>query len=95
MLGWNIVNALYAWGNLNPVGWQIILVGFVEAVPIATMAPRFVLNVRELYACNVRDGRENGIDSGFGLFASSDRGTNGSVIVFADSVWNGGLEDEE
>jgi len=85
MLGWNVVNTLFAWGNFEPVGWQIIFIGFVETVPIATMAPRFVLSMRELYARNVRGGRGHGIDTGFGFSALTGHGTSRSAIVFADS----------
>jgi len=95
MLGWNIINTLYAWGNFSPVGWQIIFVGFVEAVPIATMAPRFVLNVRELYARNIRGERGDGIDTGFGLSGLSGNGTSRSAMVFADSGRSEGLEHNE
>ena len=95
MLGWNIINTLYAWGNFAPVGWQIIFVGFVEAVPIATMVPRFVLNVRELYGRNVRGERGNGIDSGFGFSALSGHGTSRSAVVFADSGRDEVLEGGE
>lgn len=92
MLGWNIINTLYAWGNFSLVGWQIIFVGFIETVPIATMTPRFVLNVRELYARNVRGKRGNGIDSGFGLSTLTGHGSSRSMMVFADSGRNEGLE---
>lgn len=95
MLGWNVINTLYAWGNFSLVGWQVILVGFVEIVPIATMAPRFVLNVRELYARNIRGERGNGIDTGFGLSGLSGHGTSSSMMVFADSERGEGLEHNE
>ncbi|KAI9457051.1 hypothetical protein HD554DRAFT_1830403 [Boletus coccyginus] len=91
MLGWNVVNTLFAWGNFELVGWQIIFVGFVETVPIATMAPRFVLSMRELYARDVRGGRRDGIDTGFGFSALASHGTSRSAMVFAD----GGRRNED
>lgn len=91
MLGWNVVNTLFAWGNFELVGWQIIFVGFVETVPIATMAPRFVLSMRELYARDVRGGRRDGIDTGFGFSALASHGTSRSAMVFAD----GGQRNED
>lgn len=92
MLAWNLVNALYAWGVISVAGQQAVPVVLVEFVPVSTLTPRFILNMRELYARNIRGERGNGIDSGFGLSALSGRAASRSTIVFADGGRNEGLE---
>lgn len=86
------MNALLAWGRVSTNGWQAIPMAFVTFIPMPTLTPRFVLNMRELYARNVRGGRGSGIDSGFGLSALSGHGASRSEIVFADGGQN---EDRE
>ena len=64
---------------------------------MSTLTPRFILDMRELYARSIRLGGEggSGIDSGFGLSTSSGRGASRSAIVFADAGEDEGLEHGE
>jgi hypothetical protein len=89
------VNALYAWGVITVAGQQAIPITLLEFVPISTLTPRFILNMRELYARNVRGERGSGIDSGFGLSTVSGRLASRSTIVFVDGGRNEGLEHGE
>ncbi|KAF8553933.1 hypothetical protein OG21DRAFT_1603838 [Imleria badia] len=88
-----LVDTLAASGKLPTGGWQLVLLGILEWVPMYTLTPRFIVSVRELYARDVRGRRGEGIDTGFGL--SSGRGAGGTAIVFADVEQNEGSEDVE
>ena len=57
-----------------------------------TLTPRFILNIRELYARDARSIFGEGIDSGFGL-SSFGHGAGGTVIIFADVEQRDGSED--
>ena len=59
-----------------------------------TLTPRFIMNIRELYAHNTRGGHVNGIDTGFGLASVSIYVRSRTEIMFADEE-NEGLEDAE
>ena len=89
-----LINVLGASGKLATAGWQIIALGIVQDVPMYTVAPRFILSIRELYARDVQGRRGEGIDTGFG-FSLSDRGGVGTAIMFAAAEQNEGLEDVE
>ena len=73
-------------------GWQLVLLVILEYVPIYTLTPRFILNMRELYARDSRGRREGQIDTGFGL---STPVPDGTMMVFADAEQNEGLGDVE
>lgn len=67
------------------VGIQINMWATVaEYIPVFTLASRFILNLRALYARNVRGKRENDIDTAFG-FVSANCSHSGSTMVFADA----------
>lgn len=74
-------------------GWQLVLLGILEFVPIYTLTPRFIISIRKLYANDVEGRRGGGIDTGFGL--PSTGGADRTVIVFADVEQNEGAEDVE
>ena len=61
----------------------MILAFTLEVVPMFTLSSRFVLSIRELHAHDVQGRREDGIDTGFGLFVSG-RGVAETVLEFAD-----------
>lgn len=77
----NFINILYVFGKLPTAGWGWIMVTILEYVPLFALAPRFVLNMRELYAHNVRGNHASGIDTAFGLPSDAV----GTAIVFADA----------
>ncbi|KAN0092755.1 hypothetical protein V8E55_003539 [Tylopilus felleus] len=70
----NLSNLLSTFGKVPAGGWQLVLLLIVEYGPIYTLAPRFILSMREMYAHDVRGRREGGNDTGFGY-----AGQNGSV----------------
>lgn len=89
---WNLINTLYDFGNLSAMGpKQWVPLSLMQILPMSTLAPRFVLNIREMCGRStvyVGLGSGHGIDTGFGLTVLSNDGLGRSVIIFADS---GGL----
>jgi len=95
ILMWSLLNTLDDFEIFSPVGPQQILpLNLAQYVLISTLTPRFILNMRELYACTTYAGRGHGIDTGFGLTALSTHGSR-SLIVFADGGDGEGLDDSE
>ncbi|KAN0092668.1 hypothetical protein V8E55_003452 [Tylopilus felleus] len=76
-------------GKLPTKGWSVLLILIIYSVPVYTLAPRFILNIRELCARNVQGTRGEGIDTGFGL----STGSSGTEMAFAD-LPNEGFEDD-
>jgi len=72
----NLVNVLYIFGKAPTGGWQLLLLVALEYVPIYTLTPRFILNMREMYARNTQ--KFEGIDTAFGLSVVS-----GATMEFA------------
>ena len=68
-------------------GWELVLM-VAQTIPIFTLVPRFILNLRELYARDLKGRRGCDIDSAFGLMSASSNGTVASAIVFADAGQN-------
>lgn len=92
VLLWDLVSILVAWGKVSIAGWQTIPISIMEAVPMATLPPRFIMGLRELYARNVQERDGSGIDSGFGLSTLPSHGASISVMLFSDARQDGGLE---
>ena len=84
---------LAAFGKAPSGGWRLLLLLALEYVPIYTLAPRFILSIRETYARDTR-GRREDIDTGFGL-ASSGRDVTVQTMVFAAAGRNGEDDVEE
>ena len=63
----NLFDLLAASGDIPVSGWQMVPTVIVELVPLYTLAPRFILNIRELHARDVQGRHVRGIDTGFGL----------------------------
>lgn len=78
----NLNIVLYILGDNSTQGWGLIPGGILES--LFTLAPRFVLNMRELYAHDVQSSGATGIDTAFGLSSLSDRDAVKTEIVFAD-----------
>lgn len=53
-------------------------------VPVFTLAPRFILSIRALYARDLRYRQDYGIDTGFGFSSLSNPSAGGTAMVFAD-----------
>ena len=68
------------------MGWWAIPLGIVNYVPVFTLTPRFILNVRALYERDVQRHYElSNMGSEFGWTSVSRRGVRkpSSSIVFA------------
>jgi len=66
----------------------------MECVPISTLTPRLILNIREMYARSIYDGRGHGIDTGFGLITLSSHGESCSSIAYGDGGESEGVEHD-
>lgn len=76
--------------------WWYSMLSVVSCVPVFTLTSRFILNMRALYARDVRNRGGSEIDTGFGLSSLSNPGVGGTAIVFADAgLDDGALRDEE
>ena len=76
--------------------YYVLLV--VSNVPLYTLTPRFVVNIRELYALDIVSRRGGDIDAGFGLSSRASRGvgsTTVGTIVFAEVGRTEGLNNDE
>jgi len=82
VLMWNLLGTIFDFGySLGPM--QVVFVDFVQYIPIATLTPRFILNIREVHSRSIYGGRGYGIDTGFGLTVLSSHGASRSSIAFA------------
>ena len=79
--------------NIPNDGWWILW-PLAQSIPIITLVPRFILNLRELYARDLQGRRGSNIDTAFGLTSASSHGPVASVIVFAEDGQNEGEEIE-
>ena len=92
-----IVNMLGVLGNI-PQGWLTYSLMVVASVPLYTLTPRFVMNVRELYVLDLQGRCGNDIDTGFGLLngagCSMGETTTIGTIAFVERGGIEGLDDE-
>lgn len=72
----------------------MVVVCYLQTVPMVSLSSRFILSIRALYAQNVQGRHGEGIDTGFGL-SSSSRSNVGAALVFADVEQNAGSQDVE
>lgn len=75
--------------------WATIPLGMIEYVPAFTLVPRFLLNLRELYARDLRGRCGGDIDTAFGLSSSFGRNAIASAIMFAEAGDNDGEQRNE
>jgi len=87
------LNVLAVLGVLPSGGYVRGVLQFVSLVPIFTLTPRFVINIRKLY---VRDTQGLHIDTGFGLSSGVEHGggdlTAITTILFVDGGATEGSE---
>ena len=88
---------LYSLGDI-PQGSvnQVLLV--VANLPLYTFTPRFVINIRELYALDIEGRRGGDIDAGFGLSSRASRSVGSltvGTIAFTEAGGIGGSNDDE
>ena len=82
-------------GNLPTDGPWLVLLGMMEYIPPYTLVPRFILNLRKLYARDLRGRRGSEIDTAFGFTSTSSHGAGASAIMFTDAGQNEGVEQGE
>lgn len=65
-----LMNVLGNMGTIAP-GWQLVLATAIQQIPPFTLIPRFILDLRELYARDLQVRRGSHIDTAFGLGSQS------------------------
>ena len=81
--------------GIIPQGWVTQVLMAATNVPLYTLAPRFVMNVRELYALDTEGRCDRDIDTGFGLPSGTGRGVGGSTTMATIAFAEEGLENGE
>lgn len=92
---YSIINALVNEAIISMKGWREVLLGMLEFIPLCTLVPRFILNLRALYARNLRGRQGSDIDTAFGFTSEPDHGAAVRTILIADGEENEGLEQGE
>ena len=86
-----VLNVLQYTARIPSDGWWILLTMLPQFIPTFIIVPRFILSLRELYACDIQGQRENDTDTAFGLTsASSQHAAAASAIMFAEAGQNEG-----
>ncbi|KAF8126809.1 hypothetical protein EV363DRAFT_1173849 [Boletus edulis] len=93
-----VINFLGILGVLPSGGWarQALLV--IANIPLYTLAPRFIIDLRELYVRDTQGRWDNGMDTGFGLSSRvpvphyAPVSTTFGTIAFAEGSGTGDLE---
>lgn len=92
----NLFGMLLALGNI-PVGWASQILDICTIVPLFTLTPRFVMNIRELHAFDTEGRWRGDIYTGFGLSSrgrSVGASTTIGTIAFAQEGEIEGVESE-
>lgn len=66
--------------NIIPQGWVTPVLMIATNVPLYTLTPRFVMDVRELYVLETEGCLDRDIDTGFG-FSSETGHATGSMML--------------
>ena len=80
VLVFSIISLLTNTTTAAPNAWFL----FLSSIPPFTLVPRFVLNLREIYARDVHVGRGSNMDTAFGFGTGFEQGAIRSAIVFAE-----------
>lgn len=95
---YTLTNMLGMLGTI-PAGWVTQMLMVAADVPVYTLTPRFVMNIRELYVLDLQGRCGGDIDTGFGLSSTVGRDGRGTTmietIVFADGGEIGVLRERE
>ena len=79
-------------------GWLSKALMIISTVPLYTLTPRFVVNVRELYVLDTQGRVNRDIDTGFGLSSGVGHGVGMSTaigtIAFAEAGGNRMSDDD-
>ena len=90
-----LIDVLLLTGQIPTEGWRGLLIGMAQTIPCYTLVPRFILNLRKLYARDLRGRRGSEIDTAFGFTSAFGHGAAASTIVFADGRQNEGEEQSD
>jgi len=94
----NSINLLTGLGFLSPEGWPKILYLPAKLVPAFTLTPRFIISMRELYACSAQrgyNGSKIDTETGFGFSGGPGNVPTVTTIAFVDAVESFNSEDME
>lgn len=87
----SLINILNSTGNIPLGGWWVLL-AILGFIPPYTLVPRFILNLRELYARDLQGRRGSEMDTAFGLSSESGHCVTRSTIMFVDGEQDLGLQ---
>lgn len=95
---YTLTNMLGMLGTI-PAGWVTQMLMVAADVPVYTLTPRFVMNIRELYVLDLQGRCGGDIDTGFGLSSTAGRDGRGTTMIetiaFADGGEIGVLRERE
>ena len=95
-LSLSAVNVMYnAESNIILNRWFDTLGTILEIIPPVTLVPRFILNLREIYACSLQGRQGSNIDTAFGLGSEFEQGAVWSAIEFAGPKQNKSEEQRD
>ncbi|KAF8452771.1 hypothetical protein L210DRAFT_3519592 [Boletus edulis BED1] len=77
----NSLITLLAVLGIFPQGWAAQVLAFAANIPLYTLTPRFIINVRELYVLDLQGRMDLNIDSGFGLSSGARRDVGVSTTI--------------
>ena len=92
-LMYSIINLIFYAVSLSINGWWTLSL-VVQFITMFTLVPRFILNLRELYARNLQSRCGSNIDTAFGLTSASSHDPVVSAIMFAEDEQSGEQSEE-
>lgn len=96
MLSYALVNMLVSARIIPTEGWWQILIAVSAYIPPFTLAPRFILSLRELHSGGLQGRRGSNIDTAFGLTSAFGHDATALAVISADAGQDEGLgRDEE
>ncbi|KAF8126822.1 hypothetical protein EV363DRAFT_1173633 [Boletus edulis] len=90
----SLINLLGALGILSQEWVQPVLLS-ASTIVLYTLAPRFVINLRELYVRDTQGRLDRDIDTAFGLSSGVRRGVGGTTTIGTIAFVHGTSEDGE
>lgn len=73
-------------------GWSLLVSSTLRTIPLVTLVPRFILNLREIHGRDLQGRRGSNIDTAFGL--GTGFGESAVRSGFADAEWQNGSEEQ-
>ena len=88
-----LMNLLGEVAKLPTEGWSADILGAMTDVPMIVLVPRFILNLRELHAQELRGRCGSDIDTAFGFTWTSNGCAVASAVMIVD-VESGARSEE-